>query len=72
MAKSTWTTIEFQRVLHHRTLIGPNGAGKTFFNLITGFRTDRPDARGWQFDGKPVGRPTPTVWPVPAWCARSS
>ncbi|MEZ5260944.1 MAG: ATP-binding cassette domain-containing protein [Acidimicrobiales bacterium] len=38
-------------------LIGPNGAGKTtFFTLITGF--DRPDAGGWQFDGKPVGRPT--------------
>ncbi|MGE0731331.1 MAG: ABC transporter ATP-binding protein [Acidimicrobiia bacterium] len=49
--------VEFQRGCI-TALIGPNGAGKTtFFNLITGF--DRPDAGGWQFDGKPVGRANP-------------
>ncbi|MCB1271378.1 MAG: ABC transporter ATP-binding protein [Microthrixaceae bacterium] len=49
--------VEFQRGCI-TALIGPNGAGKTtFFNLITGF--DRPDAGGWQFDGKPVGKANP-------------
>ncbi|MCC6438735.1 MAG: ABC transporter ATP-binding protein [Acidimicrobiales bacterium] len=49
--------VEFQRGCI-TALIGPNGAGKTtFFNLITGF--DRPDAGGWEFDGKPVGKANP-------------